>query len=355
MKKTLINLFVCIICILLTIFTLNGCVGSIENNASDKLFETYHKNNISANIGANILKLDNKLYFSTLNDDLDTDVYEYKDGKSQLIYTEPMPEGFEYKKRFSFYYILNGKILLSADSDTYFDTETGHMIESSNNYSPDNNDYISFINDNQRYFSDLNSLYKYDKGEYKLLLTNKDLNTSYLPVDSGFYYLDEPYFYYQKNVDGKIFICRYDINKKEIVNEIEALDTDDEYISVLNMIADNNNVYFDFENTLYQVNLESKNIEKLFVTDGTVIANYCDNKLFIGVSSSKSQNGLYIIDLEQGKKAEKIYDKEVDGVYLFDKYDIYIDSYSDDNHFIYRISMDGEKVEKIFDNLSSQQ
>lgn len=353
MKKTLINLFVCI---LLTIFALNGCAGSNKNDVSDKLFETFHKNNISANIGANILKLDNKLYFSALNENLDTEVYEYKEGQPELIYSEPMPEIFEDKKKFSFYYILNGKILLSADSDTYFDTETGRMIESSNNYSPDNNDYISFINDNQRYFSDLNSLYKYDKGEYKLLLTNKDLNTNYLPLDSGIYYLDEPYLYYQKSVDGKIFICRYDIDNKEVVNEIEVLDTEDEYTFVHNIIADNNNVYFTFEDTLYQVNLENNSIEKLFEPDGKIIANYCENKLFIGVSFSKSQNGLYIIDLEQGKKAEKIYDKEVDGVYLFDKEDVYIDSYSDDdNYFIYRISMDGEKVEKIFDYLSSRQ
>lgn len=356
MKKTTINLFMCFTLFLLIIFTLNGCAGNNENNISKKMFETFHKNNISANIGANILKLDDSLYFYTFNENLDTEVYEYKSGQPKIIYSEPKPSAFDDNTRFSFYHILNGKILRTANSDTYFDTETGRMIESSKNYSPDNKKYMSFINNNQRYFSDLQSLYKYDDGEYKQLLTNKVLNIDYLPLDSGFYYLEEPYFYYQKNVDGKVFICRYDINKKDIVNEIEVLDTKDKYESVLNIIADNNYVYFVFENILYQVNLKSKNIEKLFETDGRIIANYCENKLFIGVSSSKSQNGLYIIDLEQDKKTEKIYDREVNGVYLFDKEYVYIDSYSDDdNYFIYRIAMEEEKIEKIFDYLSSQQ
>lgn len=106
----------CFTLFLLIIFTLNGCAGNNENNISKKMFETFHKNNISANIGANILKLDDSLYFYTFNENLDTEVYEYKSGQPKIIYSEPKPSAFDDNTRFSFYHILNGKILRTANN-----------------------------------------------------------------------------------------------------------------------------------------------------------------------------------------------------------------------------------------------
>lgn len=304
-------------------------------------------NNISANAGLSAVKIGDKIYCSQVNQEGEFEIYEIKTGETRLIYQESLYSDTE--NHLGLDYIIDGKILLKADSDTYLNTETGKLVTSRKKYSPNREDYGSFISNNKRYFWNFTQLYQYDNNEFVLIASNQNLGIDNLSFDFGYYYITNSKLYYQKNANGKIYICIYDINKKAIMGEIPIINAKSDYDVVSNIIGIDDDVYCIYENTLFHANLNSQVNEEIFKTKGNIIANYCNNKIYFGISESENYDGLYKIDLKDSIEPIKLLNESISEIYIFDDEYVYFGNYSnDDKHLLFRVSLTDNQYEKIF-------
>lgn len=349
-----IILLPCVICSFIFASNSKSNIIVMDNNIEIKDTTINNQiNNCITNSSSSMAQIEDKLYFIHINNNSEVELYEFKTGETRLIYTESF---YTYtNESICLNNIYKGKILKKADSDTFLNTETGKFVRKLKKYSPAYGDFISFINDDKRYFWNFNDLYRYDEDKgYSHIATNKDLRVEYLPLDIGMFYITEPYLYYQKNSDGKIFICQYNTEKKEITDEIQVLEVEESYETITNVIVDKDFVYFIYENTLYGVSLMDRCIEKIYETDGYLFANYYKNKLFVGVSSSKENNGVFLIDMEDNKRLHQLYNDinrdSVSEIYIFDDDNVYFDIFTEeDKHVLYRYNLINNNLEMIFE------
>lgn len=318
----------------------------------------YLKDNNNANSGSNVVQINDKIYVELLNYETDKiEFYEISTGKTKLVYTESMYESIH--DSLSLNYILDDKILKSADSDSYLNTETGQIVESREKYSPGFGDYVSFINDNERYFWNFTDLYKYENGDYQHVVTNKDLKKDFLPFDFGHFYISESYLYYSNSYNGKTNICCYDLDNKNIAYEVELFDFISSDLDISNIVGIYENVYFKSGNKIYHTNLRNKTTETIFETDGYPNFIYTSNKIYVGVSngvdSIEEKTGLFEINLTTGEE-NQLSNEIISEIYVFDNDYIYYTTYSDFNDFqLSRLKLSDESTEILLINQNNSE
>ena len=341
-------------------------------NIQDNNNNNFNYNNDIANIGSDLIQIDNKLYYNYVNGEcLKYGTYEI----GSYITRRVNWDGFSVSpQNIRLSEVYKGKILDSwAKSDSYFiDSEginpfiedgkyiNGDIIIEYFDFSNKTyKEYITIKNPEKYilqpsftvigetiyFYSKDCSLYLYDGESIKLVADIKDLESRdfYLQTKG---YISNSQIYYQGYIDNKLYIYCYNTERKKIIYKFCIDDVPNAENGVSNLIADGDDVYFlaDF-NKLYHINLKENTIEKLFETKGVITANYYNQKLYIGVEKYLDENGLYTLDLSNNKKVQKLNTKETCGVYILDDEWIY---FTDQNEKVYRITPDGKSIEKVF-------
>lgn len=233
--------------------------------------------------------------------------------------------------------------------------------------------YISQEHSGKYYFTDLKDLYVYENGAFRKAADLESTELNYISFDPGFYYLAEPYFYYNANHDNEVYLYRYDLDKSEILDKVKVRDVNpvngEALDMLMNMTAVDNTVYYlDFDSTadgsvitsdsrICRTNLSTKKTEELFKSSGAVSFQYYKGYLYFSVADNNGSGiddtGIYKMDIKNTDSIEKLYDGEFYGFAIFDDEYIYITGFENEKLVVSRLDTADKSVKKLltFDKL----
>lgn len=341
----------------------------IKNISTDKSYI-----NDKSNIGSDLVQINDKLFYNYNNDCFKYGLYVIGQNNTNRIWWDVF--SFEPQCEISLTTIYKNHILNPiADSNSkYLDTNNENSFEIEGSYlngeivirefDVDKGEYEEFLKipnpdkvkfsssfqvcDGYFYlFSIDNEIYRYNENYDKPLniISKNDFDLSAFDMKTYSYFFGDDIYFLTLN-NNRPSVCRYDINAQKqlsIVSLDGVIETENGIDNFI--ISGDGEGYFCVNNNqLYQINFVTKQIEKVYETDGALKVNLFNSKPVIAVEKSSEKNGIYVVyDLEN---IDRLTNTEACSIYNFD--DIYI-YYTDSFDKLYRVSVSNKKLENIFD------
>lgn len=341
----------------------------IKNISTDKSYI-----NDKSNIGSDLVQINDKLFYNYNNDCFKYGLYVIGQNNTNRIWWDGF--SFEPQCEISLTTIYKNHILNPiADSNSkYLDTNNENSFEIEGSYlngeivirefDVDKGEYEEFLKipnpdkvkfsssfqvcDGYFYlFSIDNEIYRYNENYDKPLniISKNDFDLSAFDMKTYSYFFGDDIYFLTLN-NNRPSVCRYDINAQKqlsIVSLDGVIETENGIDNFI--ISGDGEGYFCVNNNqLYQINFVTKQIEKVYETDGALKVNLFNSKPVIAVEKSSEKNGIYVVyDLEN---IDRLTNTEACSIYNFD--DIYI-YYTDSFDKLYRVSVSNKKLENIFD------
>lgn len=143
------------------------------------------------------------------------------------------------------------------------------------------------------------------------------------------------------------YLYKYDVQNDKVIDKVKIDDNYGNYI-----IIGNDKTYSTIhsdsskeKNSVVVTDISAKKQKEIFDTIGSTVINGYGDLVCMGVYSDSDKNGLYIIDHKTDEVKQIYNNKEVFGVYIIDNKWIY---FTDADDKLYRITPDGETIEKVF-------
>lgn len=334
-----------------------------DNSSQNTLPVDNNTNNLVANEYNVATAIDDKLYFLEYSED-SANLYEISSGKPTKVYSEKL---YDYsgsmiynpyeQNLLSLNYILDNKILRYANIDTYIDTDNGKLIDIPNTYMPDSEfEYETYIFDNYRYFFGNDKVYRYQDGEYKLLFSGEgDENNIYSLHRESTYIHDDDFYVKMLSEDGN-YILRYSFDEQKELSRVKIQSQNGSVLSSSgfhNMIADDNDVYYSINSTIYHADLRTGKIEELYKKENSLVFfNYYDKTLYVTVNdlnADTEKGGLYSIDTQNHNEVTELISGSIGGAYIFDNLSVYYDYFDGNgNYTLCRFCFDKREIETLF-------
>ncbi len=360
LSKTISVLLLVVAVVLLAIWLYLHAPNLSKVTVSNNTIDNSYNNRVTNHVDSLVQK-DGKLYFKYQgNSGLNCGVYQISSLGSKRILLDLGEYPFDVM---AFFY---------PEADNFFEYDDKFIIKptygNKNSLSTINSllctpkKYCDFetIDGNQVYNTEVykgelycfagKSVYKYSSGNYEkkadfpqALIENVNL------IDAGqeYYFYDDKIYFPLKN-EGKYDIYSISLNDNKCVKicstPIKAdihnfvIEGDYALIGVWSISTPPDDYG---EVNLYRVNLNSAKTEVLM--NDVCRFNCFNNKLYVYGGFDNNQ-GLYIVDIES-KATEKIYDDDVQSIFIFDKDWIY---FTNNYNVLYRISTHTKEVETIF-------
>lgn len=316
MRKKII-VFALVTCMLLAF---SACSHSINIEASD-VDNSY--NNIRANLTAELVQIEDKLYFDYQKRIGETKLYKISENNTKKL-----------DEDISLDFVYQGTILnpYTNPITCYDETTGGFDVYNNIKYSDGITPETACVINGTIYFDYGNTLYRYNGTAFETVATEKDLGLHKLSL-SEIYIGDEEIYYYQKTGE---MTTLYKYNT--ISNNIEAFDIGRH--DLRNVIAQDNCVYFLDELSLYKADFTDKTVTELFADEKAAVDcyNVCSE-----IVVAANANGVYISD--KGKEFKIISDDPARSLYILDsKYVYYIKTEGE----LMRVTRDGKTKEQVF-------
>lgn len=336
MKKTFSLLLLLVVAVLFGTVACNSSKTESATPDSASKDEIMQMNNLAANLWfVGIAKIDNKLYYADYDSFGKQTLYDVTTGSAEKLYEENSSS----IKSFDFTYMIDGNMLLSTESRAFavFDPQNLEITDLEDIYSPTplhknallDDEWCQYIIGDVRYFADTEHFYRYQNGEYELVLSaDATKGEHFFFNDQGYFCVYGSELYYLHSKKTGVYLCRYEMNTKELLNE--ALISDNPDISpCFSLIADREDVYYtDTQGALYHINLVDKRIEEIFRAEGKdpmLSVNYHNSNLYIGsITTGENENdGLYKVCTDKNNMPKKLVSGKILAVYIVDEDDIY--------------------------------
>lgn len=369
MKKTILDIFRVLFFLIVPIVVIAFFIYLILFNTTYINFVTVDGevvdnsyNNAVANeeyeMWSNLARIDNKIYYNYTNNDVfKYGTYEISNNFTKRIYWDgisPTPTALNLDV------VGEGEILLDkVDGKVdYYDIQKREykpFIEIDNAEIKDKSHLSVFYIDGKQYWYSGDDpmgiitrykIYTYNNNRLNLIFSTDEIDKCLFGRPS---FIGE-YVYLtaiNDNSNGDNYLYKYDTKNDTVVAKVKIGDdygnysivNDDKAYSVINSNSENIN------NCIFVTDLNERSHKDIFDTVGYTVINGYDDLICMGVYSDSDKNGLYIID-SKTDEVKRIYsNQEVFGVYIIDDKWIY---FTDANDKLYRITPDGEKLEKVF-------
>lgn len=307
---------------------------------SDYVDNSY--NNSVANLGSDAVKIGDTILYNYYNSSLLCyGTIAITSENARRVYWEGMALSYSLPPLDTLY---NGKVLKEPNTDDYFDIEKGDYVSTCKVYNPSKDIYYNcFVKDNVRYFvSEHNLLYRQEGEQYKQI---EDMSFVKHNLSMSDFYLTDRYIFYDDYDDkDNTLLCRYDRKTQKTKSII--FNEGDTMINSSSLLG--KDVYLIFLSydggTLYRADFKNNRIEKLYHSNGMLIANMYTDMIYFGVQLSRD-SGLYAMPLDKPGSVKKLEGGGIFGVYILDNEYVY---FQDVDKNLYRVTTDGKKTERVF-------
>lgn len=320
----------------------NQCAGSEVKlvQIGDKLYYNYKTNQLT--------------YSDYTDETADFGTYEISSGGAHQLY-EAGNKRSSVLLRLDFVYknkILNDSIINDLDDEEYYNFKT-------KSYQPcdivpefqnreGNNSFTRFFVGDDIYCMTETALYQsLDEGKAKLCLDWDDVGLKYTPYP---FYIQGKYFCYCTGEEDKRMFCRFDMEKKKLLNQIPytatapGVEPDATYgLTMDRLIVDGDVAYVVGDgHALLRFDLKDNSVETIVDPNSSLYMNVYDHTLYYGIMQ-EGDAGLY--QVKGNGEPKQLYDKGVNSIYILDDTYVY---FTDGEDNLYRIKNTGGEVEIVF-------
>lgn len=322
-------------------------------------------NNAVANeeyeMGSNLARIDDKLYYNYVsNDPFKYGTYEISNHFTKRIYWEGISIS---ASTLNLNVIGDGNILLNEGIGygkvDYYDIQENEykpFIELDSDTIKDKPHLCVFYIDGKQYWYSGDdpmgiitryNIYTYENNKLNLYFSTDEIDKCRFSAPN----FDGNYIYLEAINDDsnncENYLYKYDVQNDKVIDKVKIDDNYGNYI-----IIGNDKTYSTIhsdsskeKNSVVVTDISAKKQKEIFDTIGSTVINGYGDLVCMGVYSDSDKNGLYIIDHKTDEVKQIYNNKEVFGVYIIDNKWIY---FTDADDKLYRITPDGETIEKVF-------
>ena len=316
-------------------------------NVSQNMIDNTY-NNMRVNHFSMLESCGDRVYYTLPNRLFKNGMYEITDHIQKRIYWNgSLTSGSELISDYSFMNKLLGYQIQSVDGRyyiDYFDTETGEYVRflELTCLSGEKVDDFFTLNHSLYYTTQkAGNIYRYGENGYQLAASNSICGGAYCAVgfykDNLYYYLlnnSDTFTIYRMNLFDRSPAVAVSFDDETIKDRIyDYCFLDDFFLYVVN-----ENDY----NFIYSYDFSDKKTKHIMTTTESVYVNGYHHHAFWGLKYG-DEKGLYSYTTENG--SHKIFNSYVNDVYIIDTDTVY---FTDDNWSLYRVTHDGEFLNKFF-------